>query len=116
MAEQIVEFIFPKKISTNDIYSGVHWTTRKKDKELYLWSFLTVSGKIMPVKSCELEFEFLFKGRPLDCDNCSYMVKLIIDCLRFYGKIKDDTPEYIPSIKIISKKASKNSVILKIFG
>ena len=114
MVEQIIDFEFPLKISTNSIYSGVHWTKRAKHKDLYLWSFLTVASKIKPVYSCFLEFEFGFKSKPLDCDNCSYMVKLIIDCLRHYGKIKNDTPEFIKSIKISSKKSNKNNVLIKI--
>ena len=116
MAEQVIEFEFPIKISTNAIYSGVHWTKRQKHKEIYLWSFLALKSQITPVYACDLDFTFGFNTKPLDCDNCAYMVKLIIDCLRYYGKIKDDTPEYIRSIKITSKKASKNSVIIKIFG
>lgn len=114
MAEQIVEFAFPEKISTNAIYSGVHWSKRQKHKELYLWSFLSVKNQITAVSDCDLEFDFHFKSKPLDCDNCSYMAKLIIDCLRNYGKIKDDTPQFIHSVKISSKKSNENKVIIKI--
>ena len=38
------------------------------------------------------------------------MAKLLIDCLRHYGKIKDDTPDYVKSIKITSCKGKKDSV------
>lgn len=116
MAEQVVEFEFPEKISTNAIYSGVHWSKRQKHKELYLWSFLSVRSQITAVSDCDLEFEFHFRSKPLDCDNCSYMAKLIIDCLRYYGKIKDDTPQFIRSVKISSKKSSQNKVIIKIIA
>lgn len=114
MVEQIINFEFPKKISTNAIYSGVHWSVRKKHKDLFLWSFIGVASKIKPVDNCCLEFEFEFKNKPLDCDNCAYLVKLLIDCLRHYGKIKDDTPEFVKSIKITSRKSNKNNVIIKI--
>lgn len=116
MAEQVVELELPDKLSTNKIYEGVHWATRKKHKDLFLWSFVTVASKIKPVDSCDIEFEFGFKSKPLDCDNCSYSVKLIIDCLRHYGKLKDDTPEYVKSIKISSRKADKDKVLIKICG
>ena len=59
---------------------------------------------------CNLEFEFQFRSKPLDCDNCSYMVKLLIDCLRHYGKIKDDTLDYVESIKITSRKGVVDKV------
>ena len=107
---QIVELNLPQKISTNLIYGGVHWTTRAKHKDLFVWAFLQVASKIQPVDNCCLEFEFEFKSKPLDCDNCSYMAKLLIDCLRHYGKIKDDTPDYVKSIKITSRKGKKDSV------
>lgn len=110
MEKQIVELDLPKKISTNLIYSGVHWRERMKHKDLYIWSFLQVASEIKPVDNCCLEFEFTFKSKPLDCDNCSYMAKLLIDCLRHCQKIKDDTPEYIKSIKITSCKGKKDSV------
>lgn len=114
MVEQAINFEFPKKISTNTIYSGVHWAIREKHKDLYVWSFLPIANQIKPVAKCDLEFEFEFKSKPLDCDNCSYMTKLIIDCLRHYGKIKDDTPEFVKSIKITSRKSNKNNVLIKI--
>ena len=110
MVKQVIEFNLPQKLSTNNIYEGVHWATRKKHKDLFLWGFLEVASKIKPVDNCCLEFEFEFKQRPLDCDNCSYMVKLLIDCLRHYGKIEDDTPEFIRSIKISSTKCKADKV------
>lgn len=116
MVEQVVEFELPEKLSTNKIYEGVHWAIRKKHKDLFLWAFVGVASKIKPVDSCDIEFEFGFKSKPLDCDNCSYMTKLLIDCLRHYGKLKDDTPEYVKSIKISSRKADKDKVLIKICG
>lgn len=112
MAEQIVEFKLPQKISTNAIYAGVHWAVRDKHKDLYLWAFLEVASKIKPVNACDLEFQFEFKSKPLDVDNCSYMVKLCIDCLRHYKKIKDDTPQYVKSLKISSTKGKEDKVTI----
>ena len=109
-----VDFLLPKKISTNAIYSGVHWATRVKHKDMFIWAFVGIASKIPQMNSCELEFNFEFKSRPLDCDNCVYMVKLIIDCLRHYRKIKDDTPNIVKSIKISSCKGSDDKVNIKI--
>ena len=111
-----IRFELPQKISTNEIYSGKHWMSRKRHKDIFLWAFLDVVGKIPNYESCDIEFDFEFKGRLLDCDNCVYMCKLIIDCLRHYGKIKDDTPDVVRSIKITSSKGEKDAVILKICG
>lgn len=116
MVEQVVEFDLPLKISTNEIYAGKHWTIRRDHKNTYLRDLITLKNQIKPVISCDLEFEFNFKSKPLDCDNCGYMAKLIIDTLRYYGKIPDDSPKYIKSIKISSKKSNKNNVLLKISG
>ena len=116
MAEQVIEFDIPKKISTNTIYSGVHWATRQHHKDLYIKSFFVIARQITAIAECDLEFDFYFKSKPLDVDNCSYMTKLIIDCLRHFGKIRDDTPNYIHSIKISSKKSSKDKVLIKILG
>lgn len=110
----IVSMKIPKKISTNKIYEGVHWSQRAKDKDLFLWEFLTIAGKIPTINACELTFDYEFKSRPLDCDNCSYMSKLLIDCLRHYNKIKDDTPDYVKSIKITSKKGDEDNVRITI--
>lgn len=105
-----IEMELPKKISTNKIYAGVHWATRAKDKDLFLWHFIGQASKIPVLESCDLTFDFEFKSRPLDCDNCSYMAKLLIDCLRHYGKIKDDTPNIVKSVKITSCKGSLDKV------
>ena len=110
MEKQIIEFDLPIKVSTNAFYSGTHWASRKKYKDILAWGMLPVIAKILPIKKCFMEFEFEFKSKPLDCDNCGILVKLIIDNLRHHNKIKDDTPDYIESIKITSRKGLKDSV------
>lgn len=109
-----VEFLLPKKISTNKIYSGCHWSVRAKHKDMFVWAFIEVASKIPQMNSCDIEFNYEFKSRPLDCDNCVYMSKLIIDCLRHYNKIKDDTPDVVKSIKITSCKGKDDKVLIKI--
>ena len=109
-----VEFLLPKKISTNAIYSGVHWTTRAKHKDMFVWAFIEVASKIPQMNTCDIEFNYEFKSRLLDVDNCVYMSKLITDCLRHYRKIKDDTPDIVKSIKITSCKGKEDKVLIKI--
>lgn len=111
-----IEVKLPQKISANSIYSGSHWGKRAKAKDIYLWSFLPIASKIPAMESCDLEFDFEFKSRALDCDNCFLMVKLLIDCMRHYNKIKDDTPEIVKSIKVSSRKGTEDKVnILIVF-
>lgn len=116
MVEQVIEFELPIKVSANAIYSGVHWAIRQKHKNIYRWSLIALKSQIKPVNECDIEMEFNFKSKPLDCDNCFYSVKLCLDSLRYYGIIPDDSPKYVKSIKVSSKKSNKNNVLLKIIG
>lgn len=92
------------KVSSNTIYAGKHWTFRKKLKDDYL--FLTNKFKeLQPYnEKINIDFKFYFKSRALDSSNCSFMVKMIEDCLTHYKVIKDDTIKYIGRISIESLK------------
>lgn len=96
----------PIKISTNKIYAGIHWTTRNKHKELFYYEVLRNKKYIEKPKNypLELTFSFVFKSRPLDSSNCSYMAKMIEDSLVKIGIIPDDTIKYIKSVKYISEQ------------
>jgi hypothetical protein len=96
----------PIKISTNKIYAGIHWTTRNKHKESFYYEVLRNKKYIAKPQNypLELTFNFVFKSRPLDSSNCSYMAKMIEDSLVKIGIIPDDTIKYIKSVKYISKK------------
>jgi hypothetical protein len=79
------------KISTNKIYAGVH-----------------IEKKI------ELEFIFYFKSRVLDSSNCSYMGKLLEDCLVAHGVLQDDTIKYVDKVSYQSLRGNQNKTIIKI--
>lgn len=114
----IIDEELPKPLiySTNAIYAGVHFSKRKKIKDSYLWWFKTVKiPKLEKPLTCDnISFNFYFKKRTYDCDNCSYMSKMIIDCLVKNGYFLDDSPKYIKSITIRSEKGEKNSVKVSI--
>ena len=92
------QFPLPEKISTNEIYAGVHWNIRSKHKNNWRSVLCHWFKKIpQPEVPFILEIEFHLK-RLIDCDNCGYMSKLIIDCLVHSGIIADDNPKVIKGI------------------
>lgn len=102
--KQRVAFYLPFKVSTNAIYAGIHWTQRKEHKDQMLWAFLPVVKHLNKVNRCKIRIDFEFARQPLDCSNCSYLAKMIEDCLTHYGIIPDDSPKYITEITISSRK------------
>lgn len=110
----IIELFDLPKISTNKIYAGVHWRQRKQQKDQYL--ILTNSFKKLDKieKKIELEFIFYFKSRALDSSNCSYMGKLLEDCLVAHGVLQDDTIKYVGKVSYQSFKGDQNKTIIKI--
>lgn len=92
--------------STNALYSGMHWTKRKKiADEGHLMVASAVHGKCtdLPVHLTLTPHG----GRKRDIDNFSFTVKVIIDGLVKAGWLPDDTDEYISGITILSHVKSK---------
>lgn len=104
----------PKWISTNEIYSGMHWAKRKQIADMY--HKLVIIGK--PKKIIEypigLIFECEFKSRPFDSDNCSFICKCIVDGIRRYGSIKDDNYKHINFMGYMPIKSKINRVNIKV--
>jgi Holliday junction resolvase RusA-like endonuclease len=102
------------KISTNEIYANSHWAKRKQHKDNYLQAYLcqfkrlglNFQGKI------DISICFKFKKNALDADNCSYMCKLLIDCIKEAGIIIDDTPKYVGWVSMMSEKGDDTIEIL----
>ncbi len=115
----LIDTEFPKSLlhTTNKIFSGIHYRVRHKIKNDYLWWFKTIElPKVKDLKDVNLHFTFTFgKGSRLyDCDNCSFMGKMITDCLVSKGIFKDDTSKYINSVTYKSVKGEKNHIKLTI--
>ena len=92
------------KISTNEIYAGVHWTKRKKHKQDFL---LLTNGmkRLKPVEGIvDLEFVFTFRRNALDSSNNSYCAKILEDCLVHHKILKDDTIKFVRKISMESRK------------
>lgn len=100
------------KISTNEIYSGKHWRTRQKHKDNYLQAYVCTLKALRINFHDKIDIKICFKmKRLIDSDNCSYMVKLIIDCLREANVIIDDTAKYVGWV---SMKAEKGDDVIEL--
>lgn len=101
------------KFSTNKIYAGVHWTTRKTIKDSVLSYATGFCRPVVPVQSYPVEicYRFSFSSRPLDSTNCTALVKMFEDALRSLGVIKDDSPQYVARtiIEVVVVPNRKNS-------
>ena len=98
------------KISTNKFYSGMHWTKRKKIKDVYKYLIRSKhKGQFLKSKQYEVEYTFYFKTRALDASNCSAMVKMIEEIL-----FEDDKSDIITSVTMKSRKGKEEYVEIKI--
>lgn len=89
-------------ISTNKIYAGVHYFTRNRHKNIYREHFTPYLNRKFPIP-CNIRFDF-YTPKPLDSSNCSYMGKLIEDCMIKAGCIEDDSIEYVHDFTTRSHK------------
>lgn len=105
-----IKIPLPQKVSTNEIYSGMHWTKRKKLADLYHQSLIEYRNERVINYPIDVTYVFKFKGRVLDCSNCSYMQKLLEDGFRHWKIIEDDTTRYIQSITLYSQKGKRDEV------
>lgn len=96
------------KISTNKIYAGTHWRNRNKLKEDYLWLTKSCFKSLKFIEEkVDLHFTFFFNKKPLDSSNCSYMAKMLEDCLVAHGVLKDDTIQYVGRVSFESVKGKE---------
>jgi hypothetical protein len=109
MIREIILKDLPKH-SLNKIYSGVHWTKRKKDKDTYK---IIINSQFKEVLSKEfsykVSYEFNFKRNALDTSNTVYMLKMIEDII-----FEDDTYKIIPELNIKSQKAKEDFIKITI--
>lgn len=100
--KQTVKFHIPKKVSSNEIYSGMHWTKRKRIKDLFRKvHFVTKAIDNYPVKC---HYHFQLSGKMLDISNHFFLVKLIEDSLVYKGILQDDSIKYVSEITVTAEK------------
>ena len=100
---KIILYNLPK-VSANQFYAGVHWSKRKKLKDTYKL-LIRSQTKRKFIKPCNVEYQFTFKNKPLDCSNTNGMLKMIEDCL-----FDDDSINIVKAIGIISLKGAFDKV------
>lgn len=88
--------------STNSIYAGKHWIKRKQDKDQARDVVArTVSTELFQLPVALQFVPVIGRGaRARDLSNYTYAIKLIEDGLVASGVLKDDTNEYVQSIRI----------------
>lgn len=104
----------PEKLSTNKIYSGIHWTKRNQHKNLYRNYFLDIKPNQNYEFPVEITYIFRFKSKWLDNTNATYMAKLIEDSLIKQGFIPDDSPDYVNGTHIFCYKGNRDEVDIHI--
>ncbi len=84
----------------NKIYSGVHWTKRKKQAEeiheLVYYSMMQQNVPPILFKK-PVRIDISYNSR-LDCDNHGYLTKLIVDGMKDYILINDNK-KYVKEIR-----------------
>lgn len=100
---KIILYDLPK-VSANQFYAGIHWTKRKKLKDIYKL-LIQSQTKLKFSKPCNVEYRFTFKSKPLDCSNTNGMLKMIEDCL-----FDDDSTDIVKSLSVISLKGKIDKV------
>ena len=88
--------------SLNDMYSGQHWTKRKKSKDTWRRYLAAIQKDIPKFKKFPIAVEAVVyrkDNRRRDPDNAVVAVKLFNDSLVAMGKIPDDSSKYIKWIK-----------------
>lgn len=100
MISFVIDFKVTGEYGMNKLYSGVHWTVRKRQAD-FIHSLVTstlymnkVPRKLFkkPVKVT------IYYNSKLDIDNHSYLSKLIIDGLKGY-LIEDDKRRFVVSLE-----------------
>jgi len=106
----ILRYTIPKqyKVSTNCIYSWVHWRKRKQISDYYHSISLADCKQLKQItKKVNLRFEFYFKSRYLDSSNCSFIWKCIEDWLVKNWLLKDDTNKYVSVVSYMCTRIDK---------
>lgn len=98
-----IELPFEGSISLNKLYSGMHWTKRKKLADSWHHKFKEGLKHYDIVQYSKLDLVLKVNNK-LDLDNCSVIVKLCVDTVKQLGFIKDDTPKYFKKMTIVSDK------------
>jgi len=104
-----------EKVSTNKIYAGMHHYKRTQIKQTYLGWFSQHRNRFPKfTNKVNIIMYFGWKSRSLDSSNCSFMAKMIEDCMVHHGVIKDDTTKYVGvfCLESLPEKALEDNVTI----
>lgn len=94
------------KISLNILYSGIHWSKRVKIKNDYYWLIKSqFKGVFSKKHKYHVDYEFVYKTKPLDAMNCAISAKMIEDVI-----FEDDRWDIIQKITVSSRKGETDFV------
>lgn len=99
-------FTIPR-MSLNDWYAGEHWSKRQAYKDQVQALLIAQKAPKLSGVFRQIEYEFAFKNRPLDVDNCVAMEKVITDCIFE----KDDWKHIKAKNTIVRKSDSSNETV-----
>lgn len=104
----IIEITIPEKVSTNKIYSGIHFRRRKELADLYHEEVLELKGKLKVAQyPVQIHYDWHFTKKPLDTLNCAFMSKMLEDGLVAIGVLEDDSPEFVARTILDSQQSDK---------
>jgi hypothetical protein len=107
----MISIPIPEKVSTNDIYRGMHWSKRKRLADEFHEALIEYRLVRFSLPA-SLLFTFTFKGKLLDCSNCTFMAKMLEDAMVQWKIIPDDTPDYVRRISIQVMRGTKDIVTI----
>ncbi len=116
MIEKMItlELILPKTISLNSLYSGKHWTYRKKVKDAYKKEVETALDGYDHYYAESIRIRISYNSR-LDVDNVVLVSKFVADTLVDLGYVNDDSPKYYKELRIkFDSEVDKNFCIVKV--
>lgn len=92
-----------RPVSLNQIYTK-HWSSRSQAKQILWWQIKVALLKAKvphnPILTAvEIDFVFYVK-RPIDVDNTAGTAKMIIDYLREWGLLRNDSPKYVKKLTL----------------
>ena len=93
----------------NSYYAGKHWSQRKKEADHWHLAFgMAYKAAGLPSTlqwPVTVSATLYGKRQPRDTDSAVIAVKYAQDALVEYGYLPNDTPQYIPTVILSSKKS-----------
>lgn len=102
--------------SLNDWYGSGSWRRRHAQKAQWgpIFFYAIKESKLPKLKSVHVSVTQFCKGRARDADNVVPCAKLFLDALVDAGNLPDDSPEYVRSVTLASRKGREDRVVVAV--